>query len=105
VGAPEARRVAHGIERRVPLGEAVGIVDLLRKKAVQRRGEVVAEALAHRALVAARAVARDLIVLDRVAVLVVHDVGVLGVVDAALAVVDDLLGGVVIRVVGLLAVG
>ena len=54
---------------------------------VVHAGEEVAEALADRALlrIAARPEARHLVVLDRVPVLVQDDVGVLGVVDAAVA--------------------
>ena len=48
-------------------------------------GQVVAEALADRARLGARAEAGHLVVLHRVAVLVDDHLGVLGVVDAALA--------------------
>ena len=64
-------------------------------------GEEVAEALADRSLlgVEPRAVARHLVVLDRVPVLVQDDVGVLGVVDAAVAEVERVVGTRVERVV------
>ena len=52
----------------------------------------VAEALADRALLDPGAEAGHLVVLHRVAVLVQHDVGVLGVVDAAVAEVQGVVG-------------
>ena len=92
LGAVEPAQAVHRAARvrgRVPVGHA-GLLErrLVRDRGRDRDGEVVAECLADRARLERGSEARHLVVLDRVAVLVHDHLGVLGVVDAALAVGD-----------------
>jgi hypothetical protein len=82
VEATEAGRAVDRIGDGVPVGDAVRIRDLRGQDVLHGPGEVVAEALSHRTFVAA-AESRDLVVLNRMPVLVDEDVGDLGVVDTA----------------------
>ena len=92
VDAPQAVRHRRRVRRRVPVGDA-RLVGRRREVLGDGHGQVVAERLADGAGIGGGAEAGHLVVLHRVAVLVDDDLGVLGVVDAALAQRDRELAG------------
>ncbi len=104
IESTQAGRVSLGIRRRVPFGNAIGIVDLMPAKPTHRGGKIIAETFAHGPGFRSRSIIGHLIVLHGMTVFVHDHVRVLRIIHAPLPVVDDEFGGVIKRIVRLLTV-